>query len=134
MQASTPPPCQRFKKQEANNLGRITCVILLLLLGIVHTVGKLCASVSETPMYLSNTLAYDMTRNRASQVARVVKNLPANAGGVRDAGLIPGLGRSLGGEHGNPLQYSCLENPMDGGALEGYSPWGRKESDTTEVT
>ena len=82
MQASTPPPCQRFKKQEANNLGRITCVILLLLLGIVHTVGKLCASVSETPMYLSNTLAYDMTRNRASQVARVVKNLPASEGDI----------------------------------------------------
>ena len=118
MQASTPPPCQRFKKQEANNLGRITCVILLLLLGIVHTVGKLCASVSETPMYLSNTLAYDMTRNRASQVARVVKNLPANAGGVRDAGLIPGLGRSLGGEHGNPLQYPCLENSIDRGAWQ----------------
>jgi len=40
----------------------------------------------------------------------VVKNLPANAG---DAGSIPGLGRSPGGENGNPLQYSCLENPMD---------------------
>ena len=118
MQASTPPPCQRFKKQEANNLGRITCVILLLLLGIVHTVGKLCASVSETPMYLSNTLAYDMTRNRASQVARVVKNLPANAGGVRDAGLIPGLGRPPGGARGNPLQYPCLENSIDRGAWQ----------------
>ena len=43
----------------------------------------------------------------------MVKNLPANAGDVRDVGLIPGLGRSLGGGHGNPLQYSCLENPMD---------------------
>ena len=43
----------------------------------------------------------------------VVKNPPANAGDIRDAGLIPGLGRSPGGEHGNPLQYSCLENPMD---------------------
>ena len=50
---------------------------------------------------------------RASQVALVVKNLPANAGDVRDAGLIPGSGRSPGGGHGNPLQYSCLENPMD---------------------
>ena len=43
----------------------------------------------------------------------MVKNLLANAGDVRDVGLIPGLGRSLGGGHGNPLQYSCLENPMD---------------------
>ena len=45
----------------------------------------------------------------------MVKNLPANAGDVRDTGLIPGLGRSPGGDHGNPIQYSCLENPMDRG-------------------
>ena len=51
-----------------------------------------------------------------SQVALVVKNLPANAGDIRDMGLIPELGRSLEGGHGNPLQYSCLENPMDRGA------------------
>ena len=43
----------------------------------------------------------------------VVKNLPANAGDIGDAGLIPGLGRSLGGGNGNSLQYSCLGNPMD---------------------
>ena len=48
----------------------------------------------------------------ASQVALLVKNLPANAGDLTDAGLIPGSGRSPGGGHGNPLQYSCLENPM----------------------
>ena len=41
------------------------------------------------------------------------KNPPAGAGDIRDMGSIPGFGRSLGGEHGNPLQYSCLENPMD---------------------
>ena len=52
----------------------------------------------------------------ASQVALVVKNLPANAEDVRDVGLIPGSGRSSRGGHGNPLQYSCLENPMDRGA------------------
>ena len=46
----------------------------------------------------------------------VIKNLPANAGDVRDAGSIPGLGRSPGGENGNPFQYSCLENSMDRGA------------------
>ena len=54
----------------------------------------------------------------ASQVALVVKKLPANAGDIRDAGSIPGMGRSLGGGHGNPLQYSCLENPMDRGAWQ----------------
>ena len=49
-------------------------------------------------------------------VTLVVKNPPANARGVRDAGLILGLGRAPGGEHGNPLWYSCLEDPMDRGA------------------
>ena len=42
-----------------------------------------------------------------------VKNSPANAGDIRDTDLIPGLGRTPGGGHGNPLQYSCLENPKD---------------------
>ena len=46
----------------------------------------------------------------------MVKNLLASAGQVGDVGCITGLGRSPGGGHGNPLQYSCLENPMDGGA------------------
>ena len=65
-----------------------------------------------------------------SQVVLVVKNLPANAG---DAGLIPGFGRSPGGGNGNPLQYSCLENPTDRGTW-----WDTvhkiTESDRTEVT
>ena len=49
----------------------------------------------------------------ASQVVLVVKNLPANTADLRDTGSIPGSGRSPGGGHGNPLQYSCLENPID---------------------
>ena len=49
----------------------------------------------------------------ASQGVLVVKNPPANAGDLIDLGLIPGSGRSPRGGHGNPLQYSCLENPMD---------------------
>ena len=61
----------------------------------------------------------------ASQVALTVKNPPTNSGDRRDAGSIPGWGRSPGGGNGNPLQYSCLENPMDGGAW-----W----SDTREPT
>ena len=48
----------------------------------------------------------------------MVKNLPANAGDLRDVGLLSGLGRSPGGGHGNPLQYSRLENPMDKGAWQ----------------
>ena len=53
---------------------------------------------------------------RASQVVLMVRNLPANAGDIRDVGLIPGLGRSPGGGCGNQFQYSYLENPMDRGA------------------
>ena len=59
----------------------------------------------------------------------VVKNPPANVG---DVVFIPGLGRSPGGGHDNPLQYSCLENPHGLWSLVGYSLSGRKESDTTE--
>ena len=51
-----------------------------------------------------------------------------NAG---DPGSVPGSGRSPGEGYGNPLQFSCLENPMDR-SLVGYSPWGRKESNTTK--
>ena len=48
----------------------------------------------------------------------MVKNLPASAGDVRDTGLMPVLGRSPGGGYGNPLQYSCLENPIERRAIE----------------
>ena len=65
-----------------------------------------------------------------SQVVLVVKNPPANAGDRRDPGLTPGLGRSPGGRHGNPFQYSCLENPMDRGAWRA-AVHGVAESDMT---
>ena len=69
----------------------------------------------------------------ASQLTLVVKNLPAKAGDVRHKGSVPGSGRSPGGGHDNPLQYSCLENLM------GREPWkaslqSDKDSDTTEAT
>ena len=70
----------------------------------------------------------------AFKVLLVVKNLPTNAGDVRDAGSIPGLGGPPGKGHGNPLQYSCLENPHGQRSLVGYSPWGRKESGMNEAT
>ena len=59
----------------------------------------------------------------------VSKEVACNEG---DLGWIPGLGRSPEGGHGNPLQYSCLENPHGQRSLAGYSPWSHKESDTTE--
>ena len=65
-------------------------------------------------------------------MAQLVKNPPANAGDERDMSSIPGSGKSLGEENGNPLQYSCLENPIDRGTW-----WatihGVAESDTTEA-
>ena len=64
----------------------------------------------------------------------MVKNTPANARDLRDTDLIPGLKRSPGGEHGNPLQYSCLENPTSGGAWPAMMHKGHKESDKTEAT
>ena len=57
----------------------------------------------------------------------MVKNPPA----IQEPGFNPGLGRSPGEGNGNPLQFSCLENPHGQRSLVGYSPWGRKESDTT---
>ena len=66
------------------------------------------------------------------QDGTVVNNSPARAGDIGNAGLIPDLGRSPGGQKGNPLQYSCLENSINR-SLMGYSPRGlNKESDTTE--
>ena len=55
------------------------------------------------------------------------KNLSSNAGDVRHVGLIPGLGRSLGGGHGSPLEYLCLDNPMDRGAWWA-SPWNQSRT------
>ena len=67
----------------------------------------------------------------ASQVVPVVKNLPANAGDIRDAGSIPGSGRSPGKGNDNQLQHSCLENSMDRGAWQAIVHGVSKESDTT---
>ena len=60
-------------------------------------------------------------------------SLPANAGDLRDVSSIPGMGRSPGGGHSNPLQYSCLENPMDRGAWQA-TVHGVAESDTILAT
>ena len=86
--------------------------------------------VTKSQKRLSN-FHFDFTF-RASQVALVVKNLPANTGDIGDVGSIPGSGRSPGGGNGNPLQYSCLENPMDRGAWKA-TVHGVTELDTAEV-
>ena len=62
------------------------------------------------------------------------KDLPASAGDIRDLGLIPWLGRSLGGGHGNPFQNSGLENPIDRGFWQTMVHRVTEESDKTEVT
>ena len=79
-------------------------------------------------------LRKQITQSWASLLPLVIKNPPANTGDERCTGSIPGPWRSLEGGHGNPLQYSCLENPWaeEPGGL--YSPWGQKESKTTEAT
>ena len=64
----------------------------------------------------------------------MVKNLPTNAGDIRFTGSIPESGRSPGERNGKPLQYSFLENSHGQRSLVGYSPWGLKKLDMTEVT
>ena len=66
-------------------------------------------------------------------MAPAVKNPPANAGDIRDVRSIPGLGRYLEGRQGNPLQYSCMENPMDRGEWQA-TVHRLTESDMTEAT
>ena len=75
-----------------------------------------CGPPSRT--FLKLVFTHIELGTRTSQVALVVKILPANAGDIRDAGLIPGSGRSPGEGHGSPLQHSCLENPMVRGAWQ----------------
>ena len=73
--------------------------------------------------------------DRSSQVVLLVKNLPANAGDIREAGMVLGSGRSPEGGNGNPPQYSFLENCMNRDrSLAGSSPYGYKESNTKEET
>ena len=71
-------------------------------------------------------LKYD--KNKPNYGGSDSKESACNAG---DLDLIPGLGRSPGGGHGNPFQYSCLENPHGQRSLAGCSPWGHKESEAT---
>ena len=89
-----------------------------------------CVLIVETEQ--GNLTNIDLLQyfKRASPVALVVKNWPASAGDLRDAGLMPGSGRFPGGGHGNPLQYSRLENPMDRGAWWATVDTVTRESDS----
>ena len=102
------PSCPPLSRRRRLHFLYVSCIILLLV------PNKLVSNHStSTPM---------------------VKNLPADVEDIRGAGLLPGSGRSLREGHGNPLQYSCLDNPMDRGARWGCNAWGHKVSNTTEVT
>ena len=95
---------------------------------------------SETPglslelSWLQVGIMRSYLKSGVSHLALVVKNPPADAGDIRDQYLIPGPGRSPGRGHGNPLQYSLPEESHGQRRLAGYSPRGRKKSDTTEAT
>ena len=81
------------------------------------TQGPLSLNVPQWHIdYFKLKLLREDPMQESSQVTLVVKNPPANAGDIKDAGSIPGLGRSPGGGHSNPFQYSCLENPINRGA------------------
>ena len=86
-------------------------------LSITNSQSSLKLTSIESVMQQIQTITYRMDEQGLPRWHLVVKNPPANAGDIRDSGLIPGSGRSPGGGHGNPLQYSGLENAMDRG------PW-----------
>ena len=78
----------------------------------------------------STSLQVEVLRTTVTTTRASGKEPPANEGDIKDAGS----GRSPGGGHGNPLQYSCPENPQGRRSLAGHTPWSRKDSDTTEAT
>ena len=80
----------------------------------------------------THTLRFQLGLKFSHHLDQLVKNLPANAGDIKDSGSIPGLGRSTGEGHGNPLQYSCLGNPMDREVWRAIV-YGNAESDTNEA-
>ena len=104
-----------FYREHSNILFQSPSQMLVLKINTLRTVFlNVWSAPSRIRTYEGSWM--DIRLIWASQVELVVKNLPANVGDVTDAGLIPESGRSPGGGHGNPLQHSCLENPMDRGA------------------
>ena len=120
----------KFTRLEIEQLGSNSCSDSCKLIGqITYTLSLSFLSYKCFYLAMNKIMyIYVCVYIYASQVVLVVKNLPANAGDIRDLGLIPGLGRSPGAGNGNPLQYSCLENPYEQRSLVGYSPWGHERN------
>ena len=96
--------------------GQFCILSLFVCVSLLNAFSSMYVSVCPClPDHLNLLIRWLKVSLWALQAALVVKNLLANAGDIRVAGLVPGLGRSPGGRHGNPPQYSCLENPMDRG-------------------
>ena len=129
--------------QEPQTQFNKTYLYTLLYVKWISTKDLLCRAGNSAPRYVADWMGVELgggwihvyvrpspftetiraslisyTPIRASQVAPVVKNPPANVGDAGDLGLIPGPGKSPGGRDGNPLRYSCLENPMGRGAWQ----------------
>ena len=148
--------------QEPQTQFNKTYLYTLLYVKWISTKDLLCRAGNSAPRYVADWMGVELgggwihvyvrpspftetirasltsyTPIRASQVAPVVKNPPANAGDIRDSGLIPGSGRSPGEGHGHPPQYSCLENPTDRGAwraaVHGVVKSGTRLSDLTHT-
>ena len=77
--------------------------------------SALIYNINKLDLYLIFKIWIKLKHNMGFPGSAVIKNLPASAGGTRDVGSVPGSGRSPGVGNGNPLQYSCLENPVDKG-------------------
>ena len=99
--------------------GTITSLVFFFLSRLLYSLYDILINfLGGRIFWKKNNQDQVLNSGRASQVVLVVKNPPANAGDVRDTDVIPGSGRSPGEGHGNSLQYSCLENPMDRGAWQ----------------
>ena len=134
------------KGRKHNFISNITTIVLYIYIYIHTHIYQMRASLvaqliknppamQETPVwFLGQEVpwrrnSYPLQYSWASLVVQTVKESACNVG---DLGSVPGLGRSPGGGHGNPLHYSCPENPQGQNSLVGYSPWGRKKSHMTE--
>ena len=102
----------------------LTCLISLQSKGLSRVFSN--STVQKHQFFSAQLSLWSSSHIHTSQVVLVVKNPPDNAGDIRDMGSIPGSGRSPGEGNGNPFQYYCLENSMDGGALLAMVHWVTK--------
>ena len=118
-----------FRRILKYHIKKILCKIKALLLKVSVQFSHTVMSNSATPWTAVLQASLSFTISQSFPDGTVVKNLPANAGDARDMGSIPGSGRCPGVGNGNPLQYSCLENPMD---REVWQAIVTKDSDMTQ--